>query len=171
MIKAPEDNYLDIYKEEYKNLEIDFDTLRKEEDNKYTFNGIVLDECGKVTHDLTSIRIHMIDFGFDEFDSESYQYIKDEIERCRSDLDEGRFKEAAVRVVCMQLLIGLEINLKTVVSMISANKIGLPEEFYGDVPQRMLKQLIDNLDESQKKLLSIFKKDDGSGSLKMKRGK
>ena len=44
----------------------------------------------------------------------------------------------------MQLLIGLEINLKTVVSMISMNKIGLPEEFYGDIPQRMLKQLIDN---------------------------
>ena len=127
MIKAPEDDFLELYEMVDKSV-ID------EENKNYTINGKVLDTKARVFHDLTSIRIHLIDFGFDDLESSSYSYIKDEIERCRNNVDEGKLLEAAVRVVSMQFLMGLDIGMKSVLRGIVGNKLLLPDEFFGEVP-------------------------------------
>ena len=55
-----EDNALQIYFTEESDLDL------VEENKRYTIRGVTLDTKSKVTRELTNIRIHMIDFGFDE---------------------------------------------------------------------------------------------------------
>lgn len=171
MRRMSEDSLVDNYLEEFDTSTNTGVDLVDVENKKYTFNGVVLDTKERVVHDLTAIRIHMIDFGFDDYDKVSYEYLKDEIERCRMDIDEGRITEAAARVICMELVMGIEINMKSVLMSMTTGKIAIPEEFYGDVPQGMLLSLLEGYDdETRKKLPGAFIKDDDN-PLKKKRGK
>lgn len=171
MRKVSEDSLIDNYLEEFDTSTNSGVDLVEVENKRYTFNGVVLDAKERVVHDLTAIRIHMIDFGFDDYDKASYEYLKDEIERCRVDIDEGKITEAAARVICMELVMGIEINMKSVLMSMATNKIAIPEEFYGDVPQGMLLTLLEgDAEEARKKLPGVFIKDDYN-LLKKKRGK
>ena len=167
MQKNPDDKSLDIYLSEESALD------KIEENKRYTINGVVLDKKSRVARDLTDIRIYMIDHGFDELESDTYSYIESEIERCRLDLDEDEITRAAVRVVCMQFLLGLQMDMITVVKAIIHNKVAVNPEFYEKVPQEMVRQIIIYGDDGQKKLSSGFNNNTGPGdvSLKKKRGK
>ena len=162
-----EDNALQIYFTEESDLDL------VEENKRYTIRSVTLDTKSKVTRELTNIRIHMIDFGFDEFDSETYQYIKEEIERCRIALDEDNTVEASIRVVCMQFLLGFDMNMITVVKAIINNKVPLPKEFFEAIPQKMLEKKLHDEDEDNRRLGEGFNnnKGPGDGLIRKKRGK
>lgn len=171
MRRMSDDNLVKSYLPEFDTSTNSGVDLVELENKKYTFNGVVLDQKERVVHDLTAIRIHLIDFGFDEYAKDSYEYLKDEVERCRMDIDEDRVMDAAARVICMELVMGLEINMKTVLMAIAQKKVAIPDEFYGDVPQEMLHSLLENYDEDTiRKLPEAFIKD-GDNPIKKKRGK
>lgn len=119
----------------------------------YTINGELLDSRGKVLYDLTAIRIHMIDFGFDDFDKDVYDYVQDQIEKTREDIDDGKDLEAAARVICMQLVLGIEVHMASVVSEIRNGKVALPEEFNSDVVKRVISERLLNEEDENRKLL------------------
>lgn len=93
----------------------------------YTINGEVLDNRNRVLYDLTGIRIHMIDHVFDE--KEVYDYVKEQIGKTREDIDEGKDLEAAARVISMQLLLGIDVKMKSAVQDIKDGVVSLPEEY------------------------------------------
>ena len=144
----------------------------QEEVLNYTINGELLDSRGKVLYDLTAIRIHMIDFGFDEFDKDVYDYVQDQIEKTREDIDEGKDLEAAARVICMQLVLGIEVKMASAVKEIKNGKVALPEEFNSDVVRRVISERLLNEEEDNKMLLEdkTFNPD-GEDIMKLTRGK
>ena len=93
----------------------------------YTINGEVLDNRNRVLYDLTGIRIHMIDYVFDE--KEVYDYVKEQIGKTREDIDDGKDLEAAARVISMQLLLGIDVKMKSAVQDIKDGVVSLPEEY------------------------------------------
>ena len=99
----------------------------QDEVSYYTINGEVLDNRNRVLYDLTGIRIHMIDHVFDE--KEVYDYVKGQIGKTREDIDEGKELEAAARVISMQLLLGIDVKMKSAVQDIKDGVISLPEEY------------------------------------------
>ena len=145
----------------------------QEEILNYTINGQLLDSRGKVLYDLTAIRIHMIDFGFDEFDKDVYEYVQDQIEKTREEIDEGRDLDAAVRVICMQLLLGIEVKMASVVSQIKKGIATLPEEFHSEVVKRVLGERMLDQEDDNKELLEnkLFNPNDNENSLRLFRGK
>ena len=99
----------------------------QDEVSYYTINGEVLDNRNRVLYDLTGIRIHMIDHVFDE--KEVYDYVKGQIGKTREDIDEGKDLEAAARVISMQLLLGIDVKMKSAVQDIRNGIVSLPEEY------------------------------------------
>ena len=99
----------------------------QDEVSYYTINGEVLDNRNRVLYDLTGIRIHMIDHVFDE--KEVYDYVKGQIGKTREDIDEGKDLEAAARVISMQLLLGIDVKMKSAVQDIKDGVVSLPEEY------------------------------------------
>ena len=99
----------------------------QDEVSYYTINGEVLDNRNRVLYDLTGIRIHMIDHVFDE--KEVYDYVKGQIGKTREDIYEGKDLEAAARVISMQLLLGIDVKMKSAVQDIRDGIVSLPEEY------------------------------------------
>ena len=113
----------------------------QDEVSYYTINGEVLDNRNRVLYDLTGIRIHMIDHVFDE--KEVYDYVKGQIGKTREDIDEGKNLEAAARVISMQLLLGIDVKMKSAVQDIkeynsSALRNVISERLNGNVNRELL---------------------------------
>ncbi len=144
----------------------------QEEVIHYTINGELLDSRGKVLYDLTAIRIHMIDFGFDEFDKDVYDYVQDQITKTREDIDEGKDLEAAARVICMQLVLGIEVKMASAVKEIRSGKVTLPEEFSSETIKRVIIERLANGEEDNRNLLEdkLFNPDGDDAILKKTRG-
>lgn len=157
MSRSPGDNGIEIFFREEGNYDLVV------EDGNYTVDGVVLDSKARVARDLTNVRIYMIDFGFDELESDTYAYIEEEIEKCRVALDEDELMEASVRVVCLQFLLGLQLDRITIVKGIINDKIPLPVEFFGEAPQKLLGKINKDGDETQKRLSVGFSNNTGSG--------
>ena len=125
---------------------MDFSSLdNQSEVAYYTINGETLNNSGKVLYDLTEISIHMIDHVFDE--KEIYDYIKNQIAKTREDLDDGKELEAAARVISMQLILGIEVNMKSVLKEIEEGRVSFPEEFSSDSIRKVVdKKLLNDED-------------------------
>lgn len=110
----------------------------QDEVSYYTINGEVLDNRNRVLYDLTGIRIHMIDHVFDE--KEVYDYVKGQIGKTREDIDEGKDLEAAARVISMQLLLGIDVKMKSAVQDIRDGIVSLPEEYNSSVLRNVISE-------------------------------
>lgn len=101
----------------------------KTEDLLYTVNGQVLDKKTRLINDIISVKIYIRHSGFELFPTRDITFFNNQVELIDELINSEEYDEAALRLVCLETILGLDIRLVTIQSKIANSEVKIPEEY------------------------------------------
>lgn len=95
----------------------------------YTVNGQVLDKKTRLINDIISVKIYLRHSGLEIFPTKDITFFNSQVELIDELINSEEYDEAALRLVCLETILGLDIRLVTTTSKIANSELNIPEEY------------------------------------------